>query len=358
MRVRLRDIAEKVNLSVGSVSLILRDQRTDEYTPETIARVQQAASTLGYQPNGAARIMQRGHFGGIGWIQSAHYSYSTIAVALAAGVHDEAFRAKIHVIVARLPDEALSGNDYLPMLLQERVADGLLVSYTSNIPAPVLDAIQRAGVPVVWINMDFETDCVRPDDFGAGRMATEHLLAHGHRRIAYVNLGHTRAEALERGHYSQRHRLEGYRAAMQAAGLPPRVLFSSARRFLDEQKEEPPVETDWLGRPDAPTALVSYSAFGAASCLARTPDLSIVTFAPLPARCDDTRRIDTVVVPDYAIGQEAVTRLRQKISDHNQPFISVRAPFTLVCGDTVAPPRTTTISSRRKHKQQQETNHV
>lgn len=337
MRVRLQDIANEAGLSVGSVSLILRGQRTDEYTSTTVERVRKVAQRLGYQPNTAARSIQRGHFGGIGWIQSSRRFHSSVPDSLAAGVHDAAFKACVHVVVARLPDKELMEGGYLPVILRESMADGLLISYTHEIPPPVLTAIKCAGVPVVWLNVDMKEDCVRPDDFGAGRMATELLLKQGHRAIAYVNLQHNEAEALGHGgHYSQRHRLEGYLAAMRSANLAPRTVFSGAGYSLESGY--PPVETGWLTSPAAPTAVVSYCSYGLSTCLRLAPELSVVTFSDEGVWLDDVH-VDTFLIPEFKIGQVSIEWLLGKVKGERCSGEPIVVPFVLERGMTVRKPR-------------------
>ena len=79
--------------------------------------------------------------------------------------------------------------------------------------------MQRAGLPIVLLDRDHPTlPCITIDDIEGGRMAAEHLLALGHREIAF--LGDEEANLF--GFDSSAHRREGFEAALGAAGLPPR----------------------------------------------------------------------------------------------------------------------------------------
>ena len=78
-------------------------------------------------------------------------------------------------------------------------------------------ACERAGVPIVLLDRDHPTiPCITIDDVEGGRMAAEHLLGLGHRRIAF--LGDVEANLF--GFDSSAHRREGFEAAMAAAGVP------------------------------------------------------------------------------------------------------------------------------------------
>ena len=105
----------------------------------------------------------------------------------------------------------------------ERKAARKLAKGVSGVilPPPLCDSevavreFGRAKVPVVAIASDRFADrvsCVRIDEFHAAREITEHLIAQGHRRIGYIK-GRSDMTASER-------RFEGFRAALEAAGLP------------------------------------------------------------------------------------------------------------------------------------------
>ncbi|MBC8138077.1 MAG: LacI family DNA-binding transcriptional regulator, partial [Fibrella sp.] len=152
---------------------------------------------------------------------------------------------------------------------------------------------------------------------GAGRLATRHLLKAGHRRIAYLHWSS--------GHYSQKHREEGYRNEMESAGLKPMSLltFDIHRTLSSGQKNLP-----WLIGPERYTAFVCYSPEVASQLLFLTAmfglrvhvDLSAVTFADEPFSFLGYQ-LDTVVLPYFEMGQEAVNMLLQKIEEPDSPIV-------------------------------------
>ena len=67
-----------------------------------------------------------------------------------------------------------------------RMADGMIVNYTHEIPQAMLDLVHAHHAPAVWINVKLAKDCVFPDDVNAARSVTEELIQLGHRRIAFA----------------------------------------------------------------------------------------------------------------------------------------------------------------------------
>jgi DNA-binding LacI/PurR family transcriptional regulator len=99
--------------------------------------------------------------------------------------------------------------------LKQRRSDALIVQAEALSDAELIDLADRAGVPVVVFGRhipELEPVCVHLDNEAGGRIATEHLLRHGHRRIAHI-AGPLRFP-------DARHRLQGYRDALDDAGIP------------------------------------------------------------------------------------------------------------------------------------------
>jgi LacI family transcriptional regulator len=132
-------------------------------------------------------------------------------------------------------------------LLRRRV-DALLVVPAGREHRWLQEA--AAGTPVVFVDrppQDIEADTVLLDDVGGARQAVEHLIAHGHRRIAYVS----DAGAL----WTASERLAGYTQAHDAAGIP--VDDALVRLGTHRADEAEAAVTELLNRPadERPTAL-------------------------------------------------------------------------------------------------------
>ncbi len=257
--------------------------------------------------------------------------------------------------MARVSDEKLKSEEAVPKILREWMVDGLLVNYNYDIPEPFLQTINDTRIPSVWINTKQELNAVWPDDFAAGKAATEQLLALGHRRIAYAI--NENAE----GHYSAADRRNGYESALQAAGLTPQLLrFPTPNTPGARTTVMPPTGWEagsaiWRSERTAvrPTAIVAYMpyianyfVFLAASQGLQAPrDFSIVTFSE--QRADEAGVLITSWgIPVYAVGQEAVRMLLARLSSaehESQPPVVV--PFTPPeTGASIGPPPTESMT--------------
>ena len=321
-------------MSQPAVSNIL-NAKAHLYRPETRDKVLRAAREMGYRANAAARATATGRFDSVALLLSTLPDRSTLFRGLIEGIHDALAARDLHLTLARLPDEKLADRGYVPKILKQCLVDGLLINYFDRIPPALVEMIDTYRLPVVWLNSRQEANCVYPDDEDAARRATVRLLALGHRRVMFVNYsGDT--------HYSAAARYAGYAAAMRDAGLVPRSArevtpragrVEAARRWLD---------VDLSQRPTAVVAYSSTSAWPvreAAMSLRRSVprDLSLVTFEDHP--CNEVGiQIDTMVVPEAAMGREAVRMLLERIEAPGPPLPNAALPFDYAPGETLVPP--------------------
>jgi DNA-binding LacI/PurR family transcriptional regulator len=208
----LKDIARELGVSVATVSRALAD--SPEVSAETRERVWATAEALDYVPNLMARSLRSRRSKVIGVIvENVSHEFGAQIVR---GIHDQLLRSGYQMLLSSAgsdPDDERTG---VAMLL-ERSVDGLIVAdavhHLAEGPAPELENSQ---VPLVYINrrltMPGAASYVEPDDVHGGYVATEHLLGHGHRRIAYI--------AGPPAWQPSWDRLEGYRRALADYGLP------------------------------------------------------------------------------------------------------------------------------------------
>jgi LacI family transcriptional regulator len=349
MSVTIKQIAESTGLSIPTVGNIL-GKAAHRYSVETRRRVLEAAKELGYRPNASARSMRRGTFGCAALIlsRSRQQTASHIPVGLLDGLDDELARHNMHLTVSRLTDEELSTEAFLPKVLREYTADGMIVNYTHQIPQPMLDLIHSHHAPAVWVNAKLAKDCVFPDDVAGARGATEAMLQLGHQRIALVHmiarLGWSGSVQSMRPymHYSALDRAAGFGEAMRAAGREPVVL--SHDRFI-ETSEQIEAARALLAAADRPTAVMAYSENEAYAvvCAARIlgltipRDLSLVVFAPedLPVLGYE---VSAAAVPTHEMGRRAVLMLLEKLKSPEVPRPPEPVPYPAMSQTTIAPP--------------------
>jgi DNA-binding LacI/PurR family transcriptional regulator len=188
-------------------------------------------------------------------------------------------------------------------------------------------------------------DASHPDDLMAGRMATEHLLGLGHRRIAFIAAG---VLSNEDAHYSVGDRRLGYEQAMRAAGLAPQVLdFPRTPSTWDEFRADTriPHAVQFLSSAGCPTAVVAYAVDVGMPLLQAAErlnlslprDLSLVMFAEGPD-LHIGRAVTTVCINIHKTAHEAVRMLLQKIEAPGEFIESRAAQPWFFDGGTTAPP--------------------
>jgi LacI family transcriptional regulator len=197
--------------------------------------------------------------------------------------------------------------------------------------------IQRAGVPVVLLDRGHPTlPCITIDDVEGGRMAAEHLLALGHRRIAF--LGDEEANLF--GFDSSARRREGFEAALAAAGVQPSPDWVLRRPHGRDAARVAAAEL--LAHSARPTAVFATSDVQAIGVLeaaqaAGVPvpeQLSVIGFDNVEAA--GYTGLTTVAQPLEEIGRLAADLLLRAVS--GEPVQSRRMPLEIVERGSTAPP--------------------
>jgi DNA-binding LacI/PurR family transcriptional regulator len=348
--ITIREIAKHTGLSIPTVGNVL-GRAAHRYSAETRKRVQQACEELGYRPNASARAMRQGRLGCAALVLSrSHQSVlSHIPIGLLDGLDDELARHNMHLTVSRLTDEQLSSAAFLPKVLREYMADGMIVNYTHEIPRPMLEVIRAHHTPAVWLNAKLTEDCVYPDDLGAAQRATQELIARGHQRIALLHLiephvfgGLDFEQARPRFHYSVADRTEGYTRAMRGAGLTPHVAHND--RFVPTSEHVAACRTLLSGR-DRPTAVLLYSENDLPALLCAASelrlsiprDLSVLEFFPVEPSIAGMR-VSVVPIPTGEMGRRAAAMLLRKIEEPSKACAAEAVPYRGITTDTIAPP--------------------
>ena len=213
-RATIRDVAESAGVSVGTASKALNGQ--GKLRAETIERVMRAADRLGFAPNTLAQALLAGRSFTVGLITSDSFGRFSIPVML--GAEDALGTGQVSVFMCDTRDDPERERRYVEMLWARRV-DGLIVTGRRIEPRPPVQVLP--GTPVVYAMTQPaggrpETPgggAVLPDDEGGGRMAAEHLLAIGRRRIAHI--------AGPERFLAARLRAQGFTAALADAGAAP-----------------------------------------------------------------------------------------------------------------------------------------
>jgi LacI family transcriptional regulator len=205
----ISDVAELAGVSKATVSRVIRGKTR---VSDTIAsRVRKAMEALHFQPNALAQALATSRSGGIGMVinelSSPYYGL------LMCGVERAIEPRGMHLVVASTHADGERERDAVEFLGQRR-CDGLVL-HTNALSDTELVEICAHSLPLVIVNRrvpGLEACCVYSDDRLGARLATQHLIDVGHRRIACI----TGPLHL----HQSRQRLSGYQAVLRRAGLP------------------------------------------------------------------------------------------------------------------------------------------
>jgi DNA-binding LacI/PurR family transcriptional regulator len=244
----IRDVARHAGVGVGTVSRVLN--ASPLVSAETQERVLEAIADLGYRPSATARNLSLGRTQAIG-VVAPFFTSPSVTERLRGAIGRLSDRGYDVVLFA--VETARQRADAFGSFARRDRVDGLLV--VSLRPSDEeLAALDRDGVPLVLIDVFHPgVPHVVVDDVRGGELATEHLLAKGHRRIAF--LGDAAGDGF--GFTSSEQRRQGYRRALARHGVEPvrdlEVLGFTGRA------EARQLAFILLRRDDRPTAVFAAS---------------------------------------------------------------------------------------------------
>lgn len=272
------------------------------------------------------------------------------AAELIRGAEQAAFAQDCRIVVSVVAGEPES-DEWLARLSASRT-DGVILALTELPPAhrAQLAAMQ---VPVVIVDPVGQPDPHIPSigaaNWAGGLKATEHLIEIGHRRIGTIT---GRPSVL-----SSQARLDGYRAALDHAGIPadPALIYSGDFSF----KTALAAATEMLALPDPPTAIFAgsdHQAMGVYEAarlrhLQIPGDLSVVGFDDLPMSAWLPPPLTTVSQPlaqMAAMATRTVLALRDGTMDTSRNRVELST--SLVIRSSTSPPRTPADQPRRARR--------
>ena len=210
----LRDVAALAAVNPSVVSRVLNADPTLKVTDATRDRVMAAVQRLGYRPNALARGLRMATTSAIGLVlpEVSNPVYGPIVV----GAERRAAEAGFVLILGSGADAATTEASFARLLHEGRV-DALLVA-AATVEDELLRGRSRGAAPVLAVNRRIAgaVGSIVVDDAAGARMATQHLIELGHRRITHV-AGPPAMDTSAR-------RQEGYEDAMRSAGLEARVV--------------------------------------------------------------------------------------------------------------------------------------
>ena len=313
-RPTMRDVAESAGVSFKTVSRVVNEE--GGVSQLLVDRVAEAVETLGYRPDERARHLRSGstHTGAIGFvlIDVSNPFFSAVLRGIEAVATDEG-----SIVMSGSTDGDEERETQLIEAFVSRRADGLIVIPQGSGSATLRAEVER-GTPVVFVDLEpaeLIGDLVRSDHLGGSAIATQHLIEHGHRDIAFVGDAS--------GISSSRLRLAGYQRALEAAGISASERRIVQDRLRPDQWRQ--VIRTYLQQPDPPSAIFSAQNFVSVGCAQALHDLGLhetiaqVGFDDIELGDVVTPAITTVPQRPLELGRHAAEMLFGRIAGQDGP---------------------------------------
>lgn len=331
VKVTLNDVAMQAGVDRSVVSRVINNDPKLSVRPETRQRVRDIIEQLGYRPNVAARSLRTSRAYMFGLLVPDYAN--PVFAEIIKGAERAAGELGYGLMTASSAGVRLSLDHYLTLLGQGRV-DGLLLAGEDS--GHALAQLRASQVPWVLVNRTLEgSRYVILDDERAGRMAVEHLISLGHRRIAHV-AGPEQAD-------TSRRRRAGYLAAMRTAGLwvEPDLMVcadytpAGGAAALDRLLSAPRPPTAVFVSNVASAVGALHAAHAAGLCVPR--DLSLIAVHDMPLASHLVPGLTTIRMPLEELGRRALEMVAKLGPD--EPIAEVVAdPVELVVRESTARP--------------------
>jgi LacI family transcriptional regulator len=312
-KVTIKEVAAMCGVSTQTVSRVLN--RRPDVSPETRALVETTVARIGYRPSALARSLVQQRSQTLGFVTTS-LGYHGILETL-NGVVDACDRADYALLVKGLHEPAQDElHDVIDFFIEHRVEGIVVLVPGLDVPRFLVERpLSTQTPPTVFVKSypDPRYFNIAVDNVGGARTATEHLLGLGRRSVAHLSGPTWWSEA--------RQRIEGWRAALVGAGMPP--------------PPEALVHGDWTSQSGAvqmEVLLDQYPAMDAifvgndqmalgamAVCHRRgisiPDDIAIVGFDGIEESAEYTPSLSTMVQPLRQMGEIAISELLAQAAD-------------------------------------------
>ena len=327
----LAQVARLAKVSTGTASKALSGQ--GKLRAETRQRVRDAAAALGFQPNPYARGVVGGRTFTVGLITDDGFGRFSIPVLL--GAEDALSIGEMAIFFCDSRDDPIRQRHYVSMLVARRV-DGLIVTGRStDVRSPLA---VPPSIPVVYAvirSADPAHACVTYDDESGGRLAVEHLITMGRRRIAHVTG--------PRHHHAASARFRGWETALAHAGLPsvrPDLAFGAWSEEWGRQAavvlagEVPDLDGVFCGSDQVARGVID----GLREAGRRVPDdVAVVGFDNWEVMATGRRPMLTSIDPNlHMVGRVAAEHLLAAIDGQPRRGLHMITPRLVVRESTAA----------------------
>lgn len=332
-RVTMQQVAAEAGVSVSTVSKVLNGRYG--VSSETSAHVTEVVHRLGYEASLVARSLRNRRTNVIGVLVADFESFSAEVLKGAAdAIRGTGFELVAYSAGGRVDEQVGWERRYLSRVMGTLVDGAVLVT-------PTVTEVRGDG-PVVAVDPQAggtSLPTVTADNLQGGRLAVDHLIELGHRRIGMVT---GRPDLI-----SAQLRERGYREAHRAAGLT--VDEDLLRLGAYDPERAGTAARELLELPDPPTAIFAANDRSALATLEVAAELgidvprrlSVVGFDDIPESVLASPPLTTVRQPIRQMGFDATTMLVALIEGDQPREVHAELATTLVPrGSTAAPGRT------------------
>ncbi len=326
-QITMADIARELNISTATVSRALKDY--PDISKETKRKVAELAKKLNYRPNSIAAGLRKRESKVIGVIipEIVNHFFSGVI----KGIMDVAYNMDYRVMICQSDESYEKEVTDARALLASRV-DGLLVSLAHETQQyDHFLEFQELGIPIVLfdkVSDQIQCSKVEVDDYQGALEAVSHLIAQGCKRIAHFS-GPSVAS-------TSRHRLNGYRAALETSGYwaDPVLTMYCKDLDLNEGKQFAKEIMKLPEPPDGIFCVTDTIALGAIAGLKELgisvpSDVAIVGFSNWKVSALLDPPLTSVSQPSFPLGQQAARLLLKQIQDQKNDIPASYEHITL-----------------------------
>lgn len=251
----IKDVAKEAGVSVATVSRVIN--QSPKASKASIASVKSAMDKLGYRPNAAARALVSQSSNTIGVLVNdvSDPFFGTMVKAVDGVAHKNGK----HILICNGYHTAQEERQSIELLINNR-CDGLVIHSKALSDEELIEFAEE--VPsMVLINRHIDAiadRCISLNNYKGAYIATEHLIRHGHTKIAYISSNHN-IEDVEQ-------RLQGYRDALKQHAITLPESYVEYGVPYGEGGEQ--AMTNLLTKSLEITAVVGYNDFMAAGAIA------------------------------------------------------------------------------------------
>lgn len=329
---RLADVARVVGVHVSTVSRVLNDTGDLAIRPETRQRIIEVAQELRYRPNAIARGLRTAAAGAIGLLVPS--LRNPVLSEITRGAFDRAWERGYVVLLAEDTGNSSRALAAYERLVGEGRIDGLLVA-SARPGNPLLERFAEDVVPCVFVNRRHAGSgrnvSMREED--AGRLAAEHLLSLGHRRLAHLS-GPPELDTASRrcAGFVEAAKPAGFDVVVEPAAFEERGGFDAMLRLLE--RSSPPTGVFVSNINQAVGAMAGVRTSGR-----RVPaDVSVVGYDDDPVGEYLDAPLTVIAMPLNELGAAAVDALIDQIEGEPPRDVVIDTPPRLVERGSTAMP--------------------